>query len=153
MIARAVIAGGLCLSCVGMAACGGPPSTDIAPESDGLPMARSAMAGDIERGRALFSSRDGGHCVLCHAIDGLDTPFQGDVGPALTHVGDRLSANQIRLRIVDPARVWSDTIMPAYGRRGGLNQVGPAYEDQPILSAQDIEDLVSYLASETEGTP
>ena len=153
MIVRAVIAGGLCLSCVGLAACDRSPSTDIALESDGLPMARSAMVGDMERGRALFSSRDGGQCVLCHAIDGLDTPFQGDVGPALTHLGDRLSADQIRLRIVDPARIWPDTIMPAYGRKDGLNQVDPAYEDQPILSAQDIEDLVAYLASETESTP
>ncbi|RIJ31378.1 sulfur oxidation c-type cytochrome SoxX [Henriciella algicola] len=103
------------------------------------------LQGDAARGEAAFAEREQGHCVLCHAVEGLDAEFQGNVGPALTGVGARLSEGQIRLRIADIQPLWPDTLMPSYYRTGGLNQVAPAYAGEPALSAQQIEDLVAYL--------
>jgi L-cysteine S-thiosulfotransferase len=35
--------------------------------------------------------------------------------------------------------------MPAYYRVDGLNHVGTAWRGKPILSAEQIEDIVAYL--------
>jgi sulfur-oxidizing protein SoxX len=59
----------------------------------------------------------------------------------------RLSAAQLRARIVDPSRFNPDTIMPSYYRAEGLNRVAPKFEGQTILSAQEIEDVVAFLVS------
>ena len=37
--------------------------------------------------------------------------------------------------------------MPSYYRVEGLVRVGPAWRGKPILSAEQIEDIVAYLAS------
>ena len=103
------------------------------------------LQGDAARGEAVFAEREQGHCVLCHAVEGLDAEFQGNVGPALTGVGARLNEGQIRLRVADIQSLWPDTLMPSYYRTGGLNQVAPAHAGEPALSAQQIEDLVAYL--------
>lgn len=114
---------------------------------DALPIALTSTAGDAARGEVLFADRDGAHCVLCHRVEGLDAPFQGDVGPDLTSVGNRLTYAQIRLRIVDYERVKPGVTMPSYYRLHGLNQVGEAYQGQPALTAQNVEDIVTYLGN------
>jgi sulfur-oxidizing protein SoxX len=37
--------------------------------------------------------------------------------------------------------------MPSYYRTDCLNQVGEPYRGEPALEAQQIEDLVAYLAT------
>jgi sulfur-oxidizing protein SoxX len=51
----------------------------------------------------------------------------------------------LRLRLVDGRRINPDTIMPSYYRIDGLARVGPAWRDKPILSAEEIEDVVAFL--------
>ena len=114
---------------------------------DAIPDPLTGVAGDPERGRAIFVARDGGHCVLCHVVADLDAPFQGNVGPALSDVGARLTPGQIRLRIVDASRLNPDTVMPAYYRVHGLNQVSRGLAGKPVLSSQQVEDLVAFLAA------
>ena len=63
----------------------------------------------------------------------------------LAGVASRLSEGQLRLRIVDSARLNRDTIMPSYYRVDGLNQVAELWRDKPILTAQQVEDAVAYL--------
>lgn len=153
MIRRAVIV----LAAVGGAiSCDAPPDDLLSREmiaSDAIPDLLGPMPGDPDIGRKVFVSREAGHCVLCHVIDGLDAPFQGDVGPELTGIGTRLTSAQIRLRVADPSRVWPDTIMPSYYRVGGLNQVDPDFAGTPILTAQDIEHLVAYLGDQKGAAP
>ncbi len=60
-------------------------------------------------------------------------------------VGARLGQGQLRLRVVDSARINPQSIMPAYYRIEGLNQVAPAHRGKPILSPQQVEDVVAYL--------
>ncbi|MHA7859043.1 MAG: sulfur oxidation c-type cytochrome SoxX [Henriciella sp.] len=113
---------------------------------DTTPKALTAVPGDAERGSDIFVDRERGHCVLCHAIEGLEAEFQGNVGPDLSLVGDRLSAGQLRLRIADYQIVRPGTLMPSYYRIHDLYQVAEAYQDDPVLTAQEVEDLVSYLS-------
>lgn len=117
---------------------------------DAIPAPLTGSRGDPSAGAVQFASRDGGHCVLCHAIAGLDAGFQGNLGPDLTSIGARLSPGQIRYRIVDAQQIWPDTVMPSYYRVSGLRQVGRAYEGKPALSAQQIEDLVAYLSLQVD---
>jgi sulfur-oxidizing protein SoxX len=37
--------------------------------------------------------------------------------------------------------------MPSYYRVDGLHRVGTSWRGKPILSAEQIEDIVAYLAS------
>jgi len=121
-----------------------------------LPMAASAMKplteqpGDPEQGRAVVLDRDKGHCLLCHRIAQVDEGFQGTIGPTLSDVGRRLDPVALRERIVDPTRLNPETVMPAYHRVDGLRQVADEYRGQPILTAQEVEDVVAFLMSLTD---
>ena len=120
--------------------------TDTQIVGDAIPTRLSAAPGLAERGREIFIDRERGHCVLCHAVDGLEAEFQGNVGPDLSSVGDRLSPGQLRLRIVDYQIVRPGTLMPSYYRIHDLYQVADQYQDEPILTAKEVEDLVTYLS-------
>ena len=119
--------------------------------ADGDAIVRPLAAGvaNPAEGRRLFADRDGGHCVLCHRVDGLEAPFQGDLGPALDDVGARLGEGQIRLRIVDASTLNPATVMPPYYRVTGLEQVAEEHRGQTVLSAEEIEHLVAWLATLT----
>ena len=67
--------------------------------------------------------------------------------PNLAGAGSRWSEGQLRLRLVDASRLNAATIMPSYYRVDGLDRVGPAWRGKPILSAEQIEDIVAYLAT------
>jgi L-cysteine S-thiosulfotransferase len=65
----------------------------------------------------------------------------------LSGVGGRLSVAQIRLRLVDQRLINPKTIMPAYYTTDGLTRVAAQYQGKPVLTAQEIEDAVAYLAT------
>jgi len=142
------------IAAVSVAACGATEQSLIAPsqiDDDAIPAPLTSQPGDPLVGETVFSDRESGHCVLCHAVSGLDVEFQGDVGPDLSTVGDRLSPGQLRLRVVDYQLVRPGALMPSYYRIHNLHQVGTAYEGETILSAQDIEDIVAYLGAQKVG--
>lgn len=104
-----------------------------------------AASGDAQRGRAVFVEREQGHCVICHALGSVSPA--GNVGPALDQVGARLTAEQLRQRIVDITQVTPDAAMPAFYRREGLNRVAATHAGKTLLDAQQVEDLVAFLAA------
>lgn len=131
------------------ASCGGAEPQLVTKSQivdDSIPAPLSTEPGDADRGQAIFVDRERGHCVLCHAAEGLESEFQGNVGPDLSSVGERLSLGQLRLRIVDYQIVRPGTLMPSYYRIHDLYQVAEAYQDAPILTAREVEDLVAYLS-------
>jgi sulfur-oxidizing protein SoxX len=103
-----------------------------------------AHAGDAVRGREVLMGRDA-NCLLCHEVPETGVRFMGNLAPSLSGIGVRMSAGQLRLRLVDSSHLNPETIMPSYYRVHGLNQVAHRYRDKPILSAQQIEDVVAYL--------
>ncbi len=114
---------------------------------DAIPESLTGAKGDAARGRAIIVNRQVGLCLLCHAGPFPEERFQGTIGPDLNGVASRLSEGQMRLRIVDPARTNPDSVMPAYFRTEGLTRVAPSLRGKPILSAEQIEDVVAFLAT------
>jgi sulfur-oxidizing protein SoxX len=113
---------------------------------DSIEGALEGRAGDATRGEAVVKNRETGNCLICHTIPDRRERFQGELGPPLAGVGLRLTAGQIRLRLVDPTQVNDRAIMPAYYRVHGLVNVEPRHVGRPVLGAQEIEDVVSYLS-------
>ena len=111
---------------------------------EGIPASLTGAKGDPSRGRAIVANRQVGLCLLCHTGPFPEERFQGNLAPDLREAG-RLTEAEIRLRLVDPARVNPRTIMPAYYRTEGLADVAPAYRGKTVLSAEQIEDVVAYL--------
>lgn len=100
------------------------------------------------RGLQVFIDRKRGNCVACHTnFDVAAMQFLGDVGPSLDWVGDRLSPAKLRAIIVDAKKVFGEgTVMPAfYSTRGGA-RVREDLRGTPVLTAQEVEDLVAYLS-------
>jgi L-cysteine S-thiosulfotransferase len=115
--------------------------------ADSIPASLTGAKGDPARGRAIVANRQVGLCLLCHSGPFPEERFQGDLAPDLSGVGARLSEDRIRARIVDPARANPNTIMPAYYKTEGLARVAPRFRGKTILSAEQIEDVVAYLAT------
>ncbi|MGJ4918302.1 sulfur oxidation c-type cytochrome SoxX [Bradyrhizobium sp. HKCCYLRH2060] len=113
---------------------------------DGIAQSLTGQPGDAARGRALVLARSS-TCILCHSGPFPEARFQGDLAPSLAGAGSRSTIPQLRLRLVDASRLNPATIMPSYYRIDGLTRVGSAWRDKPILSAEQIEDIVAYLAT------
>lgn len=113
--------------------------------ADTVPAPLTATPGNPAQGRELLVKRENANCILCHALP--EVRFSGDLAPTLAGVGARLSPAQLRLRVADNARVYPNTIMPAYYRSSGLRQVAAQYQGRTILSAQEVEDVVAYLGT------
>ena len=114
---------------------------------DAIPRPLTGQPGDPMRGRATVANRQQGLCLLCHSGPFPETPLQGNLAPSLAGAGSRWSAGQLRLRIVDASRLNPNTIMPPYYRTDNLTRVAVAYVGKPILSAEQIEDVVAFLAT------
>ena len=112
---------------------------------EGIPASLTGAKGDPARGRAIVANRQAGLCLLCHTGPFPEERFQGNLAPDLRGAGQRWSEGQLRLRIVDSGRINPATIMPAYHRTEGLVRVAPAWRGKPVLSAEQIEDVVAFL--------
>ena len=123
----------------------GCASCTLAQES--LPKPLTGEKGDPVRGRAIVVNRQVGLCLLCHSGPFPEEASQGDLAPDLRGAGTRWSEAQLRLRIVDPMRLNPATIMPAYAKTEGLWRVSPAVRGQPLLTPQQVEDVVAFLAT------
>jgi sulfur-oxidizing protein SoxX len=119
---------------------------------DAIPASLTGVPGDPVRGRAIVADRQAGLCLLCHSGPFPEERFQGDLAPDLRGAGERWTAGQLRLRLVDAARLNPTTIMPPYYRTDGLQRVGRAWRDKPALTAEQIEDVVAFLAALREGS-
>jgi ubiquinol-cytochrome c reductase cytochrome b subunit len=75
---------------------------------------------DAKNGGDLFFKKA---CIYCHSISG----YGGKRGPVLTFVGDRLTKDQITIKIVN-----GGGNMPSYGA---------------TLSSRDLNDLVAFLGT------
>ena len=113
---------------------------------DAIPNSLTGAVGDAARGRAIVVERSS-TCILCHSGPFPEQKFQGDLAPDLSGSGSRASEGQLRLRLVDASRLNAATIMPSYYRVDGLDRVGTPWRGKPILSAEQIEDIVAYLVT------
>ena len=108
--------------------------------------------GDARRGREIVFDRTRGNCTICHAVPvessgAAQQRLLGDLGPSLAGVGARLAETTLRMRMIDSRLLNAETIMPAYHATNGLARVGAAYAGRPVLTADEIEDVVTYLST------
>ena len=104
--------------------------------------------GNAERGKKVVIDRNRGNCLACHSMPIPEEPFHGTIGPSLNGLASRLNEAQIRLRVVDEQQINPMSIMPGYYRDPKLyRRVLWEYEGQTLLGAQDVEDVVAYLAT------
>jgi sulfur-oxidizing protein SoxX len=114
---------------------------------DAIPASLTGHKGDPARGRAIVLNRQVGLCLLCHSGPFPEERFQGNMAPDLKGAGARWSEGELRLRMVDARKLNPQTIMPPYYVVDGMNRVAPAFRGKPILTAEQIEDVVAFLAT------
>ncbi|HLK80561.1 MAG TPA: sulfur oxidation c-type cytochrome SoxX [Xanthobacteraceae bacterium] len=114
-----------------------------------IPAPLTSEPGDPKAGATVVVDRQLGNCLSCHEIDVLrGEEFHGDVGPPLNGVAKRWDTATLRMIVVNPKKVFGeDTVMPAFYRVDGLNRVRPEFVGKPILTAQQVEDVVAFLAA------
>jgi sulfur-oxidizing protein SoxX len=142
---RRVVAALAC-SLVAFAAAAQEPLVPYRVVGDSIPEPLAGAKGDAARGRAIVANRQN-TCLLCHAGPFPEERFQGNLAPDLRGAGARWSEGQLRLRLVDGRKLNPATIMPAYYRLDGLQRVAPAFRGKPILTAEQIEDVVAFLVT------
>ena len=118
-----------------------------ATAQDAMPDSLTGARGDPLRGRAIVANRQVGLCLLCHSGPIPEERFQGDLAPDLMGAGSRWTEAQLRQRIVDSRKLNPSTIMPSYYRTEGHARIAPAFRGKPVLSAEQIEDVVAYLGT------
>lgn len=114
---------------------------------DAIPASLTGAKGNADRGRKIITTRQLGLCLLCHSGPFPEERFQGDLAPDLRGAGTRWSEGQLRLRIVDARKLNPDTIMPPYYVIDGLNRVATPFRGKPILTAEQVEDVVAFLTT------
>lgn len=142
---------GLMMTSIGLGAAGALaqdlPVVPYRIESGGISAPLGGRQGDAGRGRKLVTDRRKGLCLLCHSGPFPEERFQGDLAPSLAGIASRLTAEKIRLRIVDSTAINPASLMPPYHRIEGLVEVGAAWRGKPILTAEEIEDVVAFLGT------
>lgn len=146
---------GLLAVLAGSAANAAEVAPDTTPFDDygAVEVSLSGAPGDPAAGQKVLSSRGLGNCVACHMVsDMADVPFQGEIGPPLDGAGDRWTEAQLRGIVADAKRTFPDSMMPSFYKTGPYIRPGDAFtgkaaqgELPPLLSAQQVEDVVAYL--------
>ncbi|WP_170474529.1 sulfur oxidation c-type cytochrome SoxX [Ruegeria arenilitoris] len=115
----------------------------------------TGVAGDAESGAIIVGEKSKGNCVACHEVTALaDIPFHGEVGPMLDGAGDRWTEAELRGLVANAKMTFEGTVMPAFYKDDGYIRPGDAYTGKApsapltsILTAQEIEDVVAFLAT------
>ena len=106
------------------------------------------LTGDSQRGREIVTDSSRGNCLACHQLPIPDIEAYGTIGPPLTGIATRLSVPIIRLRVVDTRNINPMSIMPGFYRDPHLiNRPGEKYRGRTFLTAQQVEDVIAYLAT------
>ena len=130
------------------------PEDVVYGEYGEIEVSLTGTPGNPEEGLKVFTGRALGNCVACHSVTALvdSVAFHGNVGPPLDGVAERWTEADLRGILANAKNVYEGTIMPAFYKTSGFIRPGegftskPATEPlEPMLSAQQIEDVVAYL--------
>jgi sulfur-oxidizing protein SoxX len=94
-----------------------------------------------------------GNCVACHTVGALpEVQFPGDIAPPLDGVADRWTEAELRGIVANAKMTFDGSFMPAFYKTEGFIRPGGGYTGRapegdlpPILTGQQIEDVVAYL--------
>lgn len=135
-----------------------PALAEIAPHdvvyTDGkVEVSLTGAPGDPASGIKVMTTAALGNCVACHMVSALpDVQFPGDIAPPLDGVADRWSEAELRGIVANAKLTFTDSFMPAFYKTEGFIRPGGGYSGKapegdlpPILTGQQIEDVVAYL--------
>ena len=131
------------------------PADVVYSEYGAVETSLSGAPGNPEDGAKVMTNRSLGNCVACHQVSALsEAPFHGNVGPSLDGVGERWSLAELRGILSNAKKTYEGTVMPAYYVVDGFTRPGNAYtgkaaegELDPLLSAQQVEDVIAFLST------
>jgi L-cysteine S-thiosulfotransferase len=106
-----------------------------------------SSATQAAQGAAIVANRTVGLCVLCHTVPGVPVTQSGTIGPSLSGVGSRWSAEQLREHLMTPERFNPNTVMPSVSRVEGFVRLAPARRGQALLTEAQIDAVVAYLVT------
>ena len=140
----------LCIA--GAAIAGTPAPSEVVYEDGAVAESLTGTPGDPEAGKVLMN-KGAGNCIACHAVTELSAlQFHGDIGPVLDGVADRWNEAQLRGIVANAKMTFPDSMMPSFYKTEGYIRPGVAYTSKPpegpldpLLSAQQIEDVVAFL--------
>lgn len=154
-------AGAATLAAVGLSAAllGSAMAAETAPkqvvyDEGKVSASLTGVPGDVEVGRKVMTTRGQGNCIACHTVTELEAvPFHGEVGPTLDGAGERWTEAELRGIVANSKMTFEDSMMPSFYKVDGYIRPGNAFtgkaaktpELPPLLSAQQIEDVVAYL--------
>ena len=127
--------------------------SDVVYEDGAVAQSLTGVAGNADEG-AKIMNKGAGNCIACHEVTALkDLPFHGEIGPPLDGAADRWTEAELRGIVANAKIMFPDTMMPAFYKVSGFVRPGNAYTGKaaaeadltPLLTAQEIEDVVSYL--------
>ncbi|WP_300550778.1 sulfur oxidation c-type cytochrome SoxX [Roseovarius sp.] len=129
--------------------------TDVKFEDGSVSQSLSGAPGDAASGREVVGNKSLGNCVACHQFSDLaDVPFQGEIGPSLDGAGGRWSEAELRGIVANAKIMFPESMMPSFYKTEGFIRPGNAYTGEvpddtfgPLLTAQQIEDVVAYLVT------
>ncbi|WP_375267099.1 sulfur oxidation c-type cytochrome SoxX [Planktotalea sp.] len=128
--------------------------SDVKYEDGSVAMSLSGKAGDAAEGEKIMN-KGAGNCIACHQISSLDyLSFQGEIGPALDGAADRWTEAELRGIVANAKIMFEGTMMPSFYKTEGFTRLGDAYtgkahpgNPEPLLTAQQVEDVVAYLTT------
>lgn len=131
--------------------------SDVVYEDGAIAQSLTGVAGNVEEG-AKIMNKGAGNCIACHEVTALShLPFHGEVGPMLDGAADRWSEAELRGIVANAKMMFDGTVMPSFYKIDGFVRLGNAYTGKahegdvdPLLSAQQIEDVVAYLMTLTD---
>lgn len=129
--------------------------SDVVYVDGAVEVSLSGKPGDAASGAEIMN-KGAGNCIACHQVSDLPhLPFQGEIGPPLDGVADRWTVAELRGIVANAKITFPESRMPSFYKTEGFIRLGDAYtgkahgdgEVQPLLSAQQIEDVVAYLVT------
>lgn len=129
--------------------------TDVVFVDGAVETSLSGVAGDPAVGAEIMN-KGAGNCIACHQVSALShLAFHGEIGPPLDGVADRWTVPELRGIVANAKVMFDGSLMPSFYRTEGFIRLGEAYtgeahgdgEVQPLLTAQQVEDVVAFLVT------
>ena len=129
--------------------------TDVVYVDGAVEASLTGMPGNPDSGAEIMN-KGAGNCIACHQVSALaHLPFHGEIGPPLDGVAERWSEAELRGIVANAKVMFEGSMMPSFYKTEGFIRLGDAYtgeahgdgEVQPLLTAQQIEDVVAYLVT------
>jgi L-cysteine S-thiosulfotransferase len=126
-------------------------SAEFVIKDDRIEVPLTQVPGDALRGRAIVTNRQLGLCLLCHTGQFKEELTPGNVAPTFEGIGARYSTAQLRLRVAKIRHLYPQSIMPNMHElaepAAEQRRVASRFNNQPILTAEQVEDVVAFLKS------